>query len=393
MTTSTREGTGGATRGALAGIRVVDLSRILAGPYAAQILGDLGADVIKIEQPGRGDDTRRWGPPFLDGTAVYYMTANRNKRSRAIDFTTEEGKDALFELLEQADVLVENYKTGGLAKYGLDYASVAARCPRLVYCTISGFGSTGPYAEQPGYDALIQAMGGLMSITGPGPGQPTKVGVAITDLMSGLYATIAILAALRARDETGRGQHCEISLFDTQVSALANVAMSFLATGVVPQPRGNAHETIVPYQSFATADAPLMIAIGNDAQFAELARRLGEAWADDPRFATNPARVAHRDTLVALLSARLKERPRAAWLEVFRGASFPFGPIQDLGELARDPQLRARDLFTTMGDGRTPCLRSPIRLSETPIAAYRPPPRLDADKDARFDLSTSRLVE
>jgi crotonobetainyl-CoA:carnitine CoA-transferase CaiB-like acyl-CoA transferase len=372
-------------RAPLAGVRVLDLSRILAGPYAAQILGDLGADVIKIEQPGKGDDTRHWGPPFWGDSAVYYLTANRNKRSRAIDFTTEAGRAALHELLADADVLIENYKTGGLARYGLDEPRLRARYPRLIYCSITGFGHTGPMAGEVGYDALVQAMGGLMSITGPDAATPTKVGVATTDITTGLYAVIAILAALRERDRSGLGQHCDLSLLDAQVSALANVAMSFMATGRVPHPMGNAHATIVPYQTFETQDLPLMLAVGNDAQFARLSERMGETWAKDARFATNPSRVANREALVGAIAARFREAPRAAWLERFAGAAFPFGPVNALDDLAREPQVVHRDLLTTMSDEATPCLRSPIRLSRTPITSYRAPPALDAHPDARFD--------
>jgi crotonobetainyl-CoA:carnitine CoA-transferase CaiB-like acyl-CoA transferase len=360
----------------LSGVRVLDLSRVLAGPYASQILGDLGADVLKIELPERGDDTRAWGPPFLDGESVYFLTANRNKRSRCLDFTNEGDRQELLRLVGEADVLIENYKTGGLVKYGLDYASLAPSFPRLVYCSISGFGHSGPYAEAAGYDALIQAMGGLMSITGPDAETPTKVGVAITDIATGLYATIAILAALRERETSGMGQHCELALFDTQVSFLANVAMNFLATGKVPRALGNAHPTIVPYQSFATKDKPLFLAVGNDTQFASFCAALGEPWAADPRFRTNPARVEHRGVLVPQIASRLRERTRAEWLQVFEGRGFPVGPINDLGDLREDPHVEARGLFTVMDDGTTPCLRSPIRLSRTPIERYARPPRL-----------------
>lgn len=372
-------------------VRVLDLSRILAGPYAGQVLGDLGADVLKVEQPGRGDDTRQWGPPFVDGTAVYYFTANRNKRSIALDFTQDEDRTILLELIAEADVLIENYKVGGLAQYGLDWATLAPRHPRLVYCSITGFGQTGPYAHELGYDALIQALGGLMSITGPDPETPTKVGVAITDLMTGLYAVIAILAALKEREASGLGQHCDLSLFDTQVSSLANVGMNFLASGVVPRPLGNAHPTIVPYQSFATADAPILLAIGNDAQFAAFAALLGESWGADERFRTNAARVAHRAELVGAIAKKLRARPRVFWLTLFRGAGFPHGPIHDLGDLAQDPQVLARGLFTTMADGTTPCLASPLRLSRTPVGPYQTPPALGAaGRSARFS-SSSRL--
>jgi crotonobetainyl-CoA:carnitine CoA-transferase CaiB-like acyl-CoA transferase len=367
----------------LHGVRVVDLSRILAGPHAAQILGDLGADVIKIEHPD-GDDTRRWGPPFVGDTAVYYLTANRNKRSRALDFKRDADRRILIELIESADVLIENYRPGALARHGLDYASLAPRCPRLVYCSITAFGSDGPAAARPGYDALMQAAGGLMSITGPSAGEPTKVGVALCDVTTGLYAVIAILAALQERNRSGRGQHCEVAMYDTQLSMLANVAMNYLATGVVPQPLGNAHPTIVPYQSFATADRPLLVAIGNDAQFATFSRLLGQRWHEDPRHATNPARVRHRDELVAAIAAVLRTRPRDHWLSLLAEA-VPVGPINHLGEVAADPVTRSRQLFTTMDDGQTPCLRSPLRLSRTPVRRYRRPPACNEHPAASFD--------
>jgi crotonobetainyl-CoA:carnitine CoA-transferase CaiB-like acyl-CoA transferase len=366
----------------LSGLRVVDLSRVLAGPYAAQILGDLGADVIKIEHP-RGDDTRRWGPPEHDGAAAYYLSANRNKRSRVVDFTDPPQLAGLLELIAGADVLIENYKVGDLARHGLDHHTLLARSPRLVYCSVTGFGQTGPLAPRAGYDALIQAMGGLMSVTGPDPAHPTKVGVAVADLGTGLYAVIAILAALRERDRSGLGQHCDLALLDVQVAGLANLGMNYLCTGVVPRPLGDAHASIVPYQSFAAADRPLMLAVGNDVQFAALARVLGEpGWSADPRYATNPARVAHRDRLVAAIAEKFATRPRAHWLAALAEAGVPHGPIQDLGELADDPQVRARDLLTAMDDGRTPCLRSPINLSRTPIEHYRRPPRLGEHPDA-----------
>ncbi len=366
----------------LAGLRVVDLSRVLAGPYAAQILGDLGADVIKVEHP-RGDDTRRWGPPDHDGVAAYYLSANRNKRSRLLDFTRPDDHAALLRLLSRADVLIENFKPGDLARHQLDFPSLHPRCPRLVYCSITGFGHTGPLAPRAGYDAIIQAMAGLMSVTGQDPEHPTKVGVAVADLSTGLYAVIAILAALRERERSGLGQHCDLALFDVQVAGLANLGMNFLCRGEVPRPLGNAHPTIVPYQSFATADRPLVIAVGNDPQFAALARALGEpGWAGDPRFASNPARVRHRELLVPAIQARLSLGTRAHWLARLADTGVPHGPIQNLGELAHDPQLLARGLFTAMDDASTPCLRSPIHLSRTPIASYRRPPALGEHPDA-----------
>jgi len=370
----------------LAGLRVLDLSRILAGPSAAQLLGDLGADVIKIEHP-LGDDTRRWGPPDFEGSAAYYLACNRNKRSRVLDFKREADREVLLGLLADADVLLENFKVGDLARHGLDYPGLAPRFPRLVYCSITGFGQTGPAAGRAGYDALIQGMSGLMSITGPDRDHPTKVGVAVSDLGTGLYAVVAVLAALHERARSGLGQHIDLALLDTQVAGLANVAMNFLCTGEVPRPLGDAHPTIVPYQSFATADRPLMLAVGSDIQFASLCAALGEsAWAVDPRFVTNPARVAHRTELVTRLQHRLSQKPRDEWLQLFAAATpqFPHGPIRDLAEVATDPQVAHRGLFTTMDDGHTPCLKNPIRFSRTPIDHYRPPPRLGEHADATW---------
>ncbi|MCY1066893.1 CoA transferase [Nannocystis sp. RBIL2] len=370
----------------LAGLRVLDLSRILAGPSAAQLLGDLGADVIKIEHP-LGDDTRRWGPPDFEGGAAYYLACNRNKRSRVLDFKRPADRDVLLSLLADADVLLENFKVGDLARHGLDYAALAPRFPRLVYCSITGFGQTGPDAGRVGYDALIQGLGGLMSITGQDAEHPTKVGVAVADLGTGLYAVVAILAALLERSRSGLGQHIDLALLDTQVAGLANIAMNFLCTGEVPRPLGNAHPTIVPYQSFATADRPLMLAVGSDPQFASLCVALGEpGWAVDPRFVTNPARVTHRAELVARLEQRLSQKTRDEWLQIFAAATpqFPHGPIRDLAEVAADPQVTHRGLFTAMDDGRTPCLKNPIVFSRTPIDHYRRPPRLGEHPDATW---------
>ncbi|MDC0721949.1 CaiB/BaiF CoA transferase family protein [Nannocystis bainbridge] len=370
----------------LAGLRVLDLSRILAGPSAAQLLGDLGADVIKIEHP-LGDDTRRWGPPDFEGSAAYYLACNRNKRSRVLDFKRAIDRQELLGLLAGADVLLENFKVGDLGRHGLDYATLAPRFPRLVYCSITGFGQTGPDAGRVGYDALIQGLGGLMSITGPDHDHPTKVGVAVADLGTGLYAVVAILAALLERSRSGLGQHIDLALLDAQVAGLANIATNFLCTGEVPRPLGNAHPTIVPYQSFATADRPLMLAIGSDPQFASLCVALDEpAWAIDPRFVTNSARVAHRAELVARLEHRLSQKTRDEWLRRFATATpqFPHGPIRDLAEVAADPQVTHRDLFKTMDDGRTPCLKNPIVFSRTPIQTYRRPPHLDEHPDATW---------
>lgn len=370
----------------LAGLRVLDLSRILAGPSAAQLLGDLGADVIKIEHP-LGDDTRRWGPPDFDGSAAYYLACNRNKRSRVLDLKREDDREVLLSLLAGADVLLENFKVGDLARHGLDYPTLAPRFPRLVYCSITGFGQTGPAAGRVGYDALIQGMSGLMSVTGLDRENPTKVGVAVADLGTGLYAAVAVLAALHERQRSGLGQHIDLALFDAQVAGLANVGVNYLCTGEVPRPLGNAHPTIVPYQSFVAADKPLMLAIGSDLQFASLCVALGEpGWAVDPRFVTNPARVAHRAELVARLEHRLSQKTRDEWLAIFAAADpqFPHGPIRDLAEVAADPQVAHRGLFTTMDDGRTPCLKNPIVFSRTPLNQYRPPPRLGEHPDATW---------
>jgi len=368
----------------LNGLKVLDLSRVLAGPYCAQILGDLGADVIKVERPGLGDDTRHWGPPFVGDTAAYYLTANRNKRARALDFSDTNDRVLCQQLAANADVVVENFRPGALAQFGLDYESLRQDTPRLIYCSITGFGSDGPGRDQAGYDALIQAMGGMMSITGADSTQPTKVGVAIADLASGMWAAIGILSALRERDTSGCGQHIEVALLDTQVAMLANVAMAYMVTGDVPSPLGNAHATVVPYETFPTADRPITIAVGNDRQFAALSRVLGEQWHADPRFADNPGRVRNRAQLIAQLSARLLEHGRDHWLAEFADAGFPNGPVNDLSEVAADPHVQHRGLFTTMDDGTTPCLRSPLRFSRTPIEQYRVPPDLNADPDAEF---------
>ncbi len=374
-------------------LRVIDLSRVLAGPYAGQILGDLGADVIKIERPEHGDDTRHWGPPFLPhapDTAAYYATANRNKRSRVLNFSDERDRQILLGLVDHADVLVENFRDGSLARYELDAATLCARNPRLVYCSITGFGSDGPYKERAGYDALIQAMGGLMSITGPAPELPTKVGVAVTDLSAGLFAAIAILAALQERARSGAGQHVEVSLLDTQVAMLANVAMAYLVSGEVPQPLGNKHATVVPYETFATADQPLVVAVGNDGQFKDLCGVLGARWYQDARFATNAARVCNRALLCADIADRLMGRTRDEWLDAFSAVGVPCGPVNDLADVAADPQVRHRDLFTVMDDGQTPCLRSPMRFSRTPIQRYASPPGLGEHADADFERSPTR---
>ena len=383
--------------GALSGIRVLDLSRILAGPWAAQILGDLGAEVLKIERPGSGDDTRHWGPPWLQDdsgrdtdTAAYFLCANRNKRSVTIDIARAEGQALVRELAAACDVLIENYKRGALVRYGLDYASLKTLNPRLVYCSITGFGHSGPYAARAGYDFLIQGLGGLMSITGRGDdepgGGPLKAGVALTDILTGLYAANAVQAALIRREASGCGQHVDMALLDVQVACLANQAMNFLTTGRPPGRLGNAHPNIVPYQDFPTADGHMILAIGNDAQFARFCDEAGApGLAADPRFASNRARVVHRAELIPLLEALTVKRETARWISALEAIGVPCGPINDLAAVFADVQVAERGLRLDLrgDDGvAVPQVASPIRLSESPVAYLRPPPRLGADTDA-----------
>ncbi|MBI5270510.1 MAG: CoA transferase [Burkholderiales bacterium] len=378
------------TEGALHGLKVLDLSRVLAGPWASQILGDLGADVVKVERPGTGDDTRAWGPPWVaapEGAdaprqAAYFQCTNRNKRSVAIDLATPEGQAQVRALAEQADVVLENFKVGGLKGYGLDYDSLAAVNPRLVYCSITGFGQTGPYAPRAGYDFLIQGMGGLMSLTGRADGEdgagPQKVGVALVDIMTGLYATIAVLAALRHRDATGQGQHIDLALLDVQVATLANQAANYLTSGVAPRRLGNAHPNIVPYQDFPTADGDMILAIGNDGQFARFCAIAGHPeWAADERFATNPARVAHRSVLIPLLRQATVMRTTAEWIAALEAQAVPCGPINRLDQVFADPQVQARGMRVEMPHplfGAVPLVGSPIRLSASPVQYRHAPP-------------------
>lgn len=381
--------------GALSHLRVLDLSRVLAGPWASQVLADLGAEVIKIERPGSGDETRAWGPPWVDSPqwgaerqSAYFVGANRNKQSVAVDLSHPSGQELVRSLAAQCDVLIENFKVGGLARLGLDYAKLREINPRLVYCSITGFGQTGPYAHRPGYDFLIQAIGGLMSITGrpdgePGEG-PLKVGVALTDILTGLYASVGILAALAHRDRTGEGQHIDAALLDVQVACLANQAMNFLASGTTPPRLGNSHPNIVPYQDFRSADGHIIITVGNDTQFARLCEVLEQPqWAKDARFANNSARLAHRSTLVPLLAERLSTRPTADWLLRLEAAGVPCGPINDLASVFADPQVRHRGLQVAMPgiEAASPAERAslvgnPLRLSGTPVAYHSAPPRL-----------------
>ncbi|CAN5370947.1 CaiB/BaiF CoA-transferase family protein [soil metagenome] len=377
--------------GALAGLRVLDLSRILAGPWCTQILGDLGADVIKIEKPGVGDDTRLWGPPFLndaDGnvskTATYFAACNRNKRSLTIDIAKPEGQALIRELALRSDVVVENFKTGGLAAYGLDAASLRALNPRLIYCSITGFGHTGPYAERAGYDLLVQASSGLMSITGrpdgePGAG-PMRVGVAVTDVFTGIYASTAILAALHARGADGDGQHIDMSLLDVGMTVLANQATAHLNTGIVPGRQGNSHPSIVPYQDFPTADGAMLLAIGNDGQFKRFCDAAGGVgWWQDERFATNSSRVKHRDVLVPLMNEVTCRRTTAAWVTLLESKAVPCGPVNDIAAAFEDPQVKARGLHVNMAQtefGSISSVASPLRLGSTPPTLRLPPPSL-----------------
>ena len=376
---------------ALTGIRVLDLSRILAGPWCTQNLADLGADVIKIERPGVGDDTRAWGPPFLkdgDGQdteeSAYYLSANRNKRSVEADMATPEGAALIRELAAASDILVENFKVGGLAKYGLDYASLKQINPRLIYCSITGFGQDGPYAQRPGYDFMIQGMGGLMSITGerddlPGGG-PQKAGVAVTDLMTGMYSTVGILAALHERARSGRGQHIDMALLDCQVSMLANQNLNYMTSGVAPKRAGNAHQNLVPYQVFAASDGHLIVAVGNDSQFRNYCGVIGlPELSADPRFSTNPQRVKNRAELVPLLAERMATGARDHWLAALEGVGVPAGPINTLDQVYEDPQVLARGMKRELPHptaGKVPVASSPLKFSGSPVEYRRPPPLL-----------------
>ncbi len=372
----------------LNGTKVLDLSRVLAGPWASQCLADFGAEVIKIEKPGSGDDTRAWGPPWSGTQAnrqsAYFLSANRGKQSVAIDITDVRGATLVRRLAERADVLLENFKVGGLQKYQLDFASLRTICPRLIYCSITGFGQTGPMADLPGYDAMIQAQGGIMSLTGvpegePGAG-PQKIGVAVADLMTGMYAVSGVLAALLAREKSGVGQHIDLALFDTQVAWLANQAMNYLVGGEVPKRLGTAHPNIVPYQSFKTADGYLMLAVGNDRQFASFCQTAGAPEiADDPRFTSNAARVAARATLVPICQGLLIQHSTDHWLAAFAAANVPCGPINDLQRVFEHPQALHRGLRFELTDAlgaSVPQVANPLRFSDTPIQYQQAPPNL-----------------
>ena len=377
----------------LHGIRVLDLSRVLAGPWASQTLADLGAEVIKIEKPGEGDDTRGWGPPFVkkpDGTpgdAAYFLSANRGKKSVAIDMASPEGQKLLRELALTSDIVLENFKVGGLKKYGLDYDSLRQLNPRLIYCSITGFGQDGPYAPRAGYDFMIQGMGGLMSLTGQPDGQPgaepMKVGVAFADIFTGLYGAIGILAALQHRNSTGQGQHIDMALLDTQVAVLANQALNYLVGGKPPGRLGNAHPNIVPYQAFPTKDGHIILAVGNDRQFREFCAIAGlDTLAAEERFASNRGRVENRAELIPQIAAVMKAKTTAQWVAALEAAAVPCGPINRLDEVFADEQVKARGLKLelTRADGTvTPSVASPLRFSESPVEYARAAPALGAD--------------
>ena len=372
----------------LAGIRVLELARILAGPWAGQALADLGAEVVKVERPGTGDDTRTWGPPFLTGAdgadlgAAYFHATNRGKKSVALDFDTPEGQAAIRALAARSDVVIENFKLGGLKKYGLDYESLKAVNPRLVYCSITGFGQDGPYAPRAGYDFLVQGMGGIMDLTGAPDGEPQKVGVAFADIFTGLYATIGILAALRRRETTGAGGHVDMALLDTQVSVLANQAMNYLASGRAPRRMGNAHPNIVPYQVFPAADGHLIVAVGNDGQYARFCTVLGAPeLAIDPRYLTNANRVANRADLTAHLARLTATFARDDLLAKLEKVGVPGGPINTVAQVFEDPQVMHRGLQAALaeaGGGTVPAVASPIVLDGTRMVAPAASPRLGA---------------
>ena len=374
--------------GPLDGTLVLDLSRVLAGPWASQTLADLGARVIKVERPGKGDDTRSWGPPYLgsDGNreSAHFLSANRGKESIAIDFKDPRGQAIVLQLVRKADVLIENYKVGGLKHYGLDYDSVQQVNPAIVYCSISGFGQTGPYAKKPGYDFIIQAMSGLMSITGTE--KPTKVGVAVSDLITGLYATVGILGAYTRARETGQGEFIDISLLDSQLATLANQASNFLVSGKSPGLSGNAHPNIVPYQVFETADDPIVVAVGNDAQFVSLCSAIDcEHLGSDPRFISNSVRVSNRQALVAMLAIELAKKPAATWLCTFEAHGIPVGPVNSIGQAFADPHVIERQSVMQLERddlGEVPTVRSPIRFQNCVVDEGRSAPALGDSTEA-----------
>lgn len=369
---------------ALDGIKVIDLSRVLAAPSATQILADFGADVIKIERPEIGDETRHWNPPnFVDQngetTSAYFATINRNKRSLALDISTEYGQNIIKELIKEADILVENFKVNNLAKYGLDYPSLKKINPRLIYASLTGFGQTGTYAHKAGYDYIIQGLSGLMSITGEPDGQPQKVGVAVVDLFAGLQLTIGILTALHARTHTGTGQHIDVALFDSALAMLGNIGMNYLATQERPQRLGNAHANIVPYQVFSTQDGHFILACGNDQQFTKLSQALNQNWHNDPKFATNPQRIAHREDLIPHIQTLLNTQTRTHWINLLEQHNIPCGSINNIDEALNLPQTHDRNMIINFPNSPIKTLGNPIKLSYTPATYTRPPPKLGQD--------------
>jgi crotonobetainyl-CoA:carnitine CoA-transferase CaiB-like acyl-CoA transferase len=385
--------------GPLAGLKVLDLSRVLAGPWASQILADLGADVVKVERPGTGDDTRGWGPPFVtdaeghSGDAAYFLAANRNKRSLALDLAKHQGQAVVRRLAAQADIVIENFKRGDLKRYGLDYASLSTVKPDIIYCSVTGFGQQGPHADRPGYDFMIQGMAGFMSLTGEAGGEPLRAGVAVADLTTGMYSAISILAALRHRDATGEGQHIDMALFDVTFGWLANQAQNYLVSGKPPGRTGNTHPNLVPYQVFETATKPIIVAVGNDKQFASFAAALGQpGWASDPRFRLNRDRIGHRAELVALIGEVLRRHAAEHWLAAIESVGVPVGPVNDLAQAFADPQVAARGLLVEVehpvaGPIRT--LAQPMKFSKTAPEYRSAPPLLgqhsrDVLRDAGF---------
>jgi len=370
---------------ALGNIRVVDLSRILAGPYATMILADYGAEVIKIEEPGKGDGTRQWGPPWVGSESAYFLSVNRNKKSITLNLKSEAGIDILKTLAADADVFIENFKVGTMKRMGLDYESLCQQNPGLIYCSISGYGQTGPYRNRPGYDFMIQAQGGIMSITGPPNGEPHKVGVAIVDITTGLFASNAILAALHLREQTGEGQYIDIALLDTQVAWLANVAHNYFATEEPPQRYGNAHANIVPYEIFPTADGHLALAVGSDGQYQKFCQAVErpDLW-NDERFQTNPGRVEHRNELVPILQDLFRTRPTEAWITLLLETGIPVGPINDIPTILNDPQIAAREMVQQVEhstEGIVQLLGPVPKLSKSPAQIYNAPPTLGADTE------------
>jgi len=386
--------------GALEGIKIVDLTRVLAGPFCTMTLADLGADVIKIEGTATKDDTRFWGPPYAGGESAYYLCANRNKRAIRLNLKSDKGKEVFKRLVAESDVVVQNFKTGTLERMGLGYEQLKAVNPRIILASITGFGSNGPYKDLAGYDYIIQAMSGLMEITGDQQSGPMKVGVAIADVLTGLYTTVGILAAIQERNHSGVGQSIDISLFDSQISALVNVASNYLVSGIIPKRLGNQHPNIVPYQVFPTADQEMVVAVGNDTQFRRFVQVLGvEEWADDHRFATNPKRVENRELLIGMISERMKTQSSRHWREQLEAVGVPNGPINNMKELFADPQVQAREMVVEMAHPTAEKIKlvgSPLKLSRTPVEMKRHPPLYGEHTDqvlANLGYSSEEIEE